>query len=260
MYFARNSLIRTRSAILNFIQAIYKALVHRSTKANSKGNHAHPENESSCQVVMVLGAGRGPLVNATLSASERANCPVRVYVVEKNPNALYTLQDRMTHEWRGLDVHLIAGDMRELDVPEKADIFVSELLGSFGDNELSPECLDGAQPHLKDLQESNARYTICTFPMDHEAIVHGLAGYFEAVLFDDVTLSTHPQRHSPQMVSWFPLAIPIERPQHVRPGERVTVHLWRVVEPRHVWYEWALTEPRPSRIHNAAGQAYKIAL
>ncbi len=32
---------------------------------------------------------------------------------------------------------------------EKADIFVSELLGSFGDNELSPECLDGAQYMLK---------------------------------------------------------------------------------------------------------------
>lgn len=26
---------------------------------------------------------------------------------------------------------------------------MSELLGSFGDNELSPECLDGAQKHLK---------------------------------------------------------------------------------------------------------------
>jgi len=26
---------------------------------------------------------------------------------------------------------------------------VSELLGSFGDNELSPECLDGAQSFLK---------------------------------------------------------------------------------------------------------------
>ena len=40
--------------------------------------------------------------------------------------------------------------MRDLSLPEKADILVSELLGSFGDNELSPECLDGAQKHLKD--------------------------------------------------------------------------------------------------------------
>ncbi len=33
--------------------------------------------------------------------------------------------------------------------PVLADIQVSELLGSFGDNELSPECLDGAQNYLK---------------------------------------------------------------------------------------------------------------
>ena len=39
--------------------------------------------------------------------------------------------------------------MRSLDVPEKADILVTELLGSFGDNELSPECLDGAVRFLK---------------------------------------------------------------------------------------------------------------
>jgi len=39
--------------------------------------------------------------------------------------------------------------MRDWISPEKADILVSELLGSFGDNELSPECLDGAQKFLK---------------------------------------------------------------------------------------------------------------
>ena len=31
----------------------------------------------------------------------------------------------------------------------QADILVSELLGSFSDNELSPECIDGAQEFLK---------------------------------------------------------------------------------------------------------------
>lgn len=40
--------------------------------------------------------------------------------------------------------------MRDFKPTEKGDILVSELLGSFGDNELSPECLDGAQQHLKE--------------------------------------------------------------------------------------------------------------
>jgi protein arginine N-methyltransferase 5 len=39
--------------------------------------------------------------------------------------------------------------MRIIEIPEKADILVSELLGSFGDNELSPECLDGAMRFLR---------------------------------------------------------------------------------------------------------------
>ena len=44
---------------------------------------------------------------------------------------------------------VVSSDMRFWEAPEKADIIVSELLGSFGDNELSPECLDGAQKFLK---------------------------------------------------------------------------------------------------------------
>ena len=43
-------------------------------------------------VVMVVGAGRGPLVRAALRASDSSSVPVRVYAVEKNPNAVVTLK------------------------------------------------------------------------------------------------------------------------------------------------------------------------
>jgi len=51
-------------------------------------------------------------------------------------------------EW-GDQVTVVSCDMREWEAPVMADILVSELLGSFSDNELSPECLDGAQRYLK---------------------------------------------------------------------------------------------------------------
>jgi len=51
--------------------------------------------------------------------------------------------------WEKL-VTIVAADMRLWEAPQQADILVSELLGSFGDNELSPECLDGAQTFLKE--------------------------------------------------------------------------------------------------------------
>ena len=45
---------------------------------------------------------------------------------------------------------VVSADMRQWEAPQKADMLVSELLGSFGDNELSPECLDGAQRFLRE--------------------------------------------------------------------------------------------------------------
>ena len=55
----------------------------------------------------------------------------------------------MRDEMWGSIVEVVSCDMRQWDAPQKADIIISELLGSFGDNELCPECLDGAQKFLK---------------------------------------------------------------------------------------------------------------
>jgi len=101
---------------------------------------------------MVLGAGRGPLVKASLRASERAKREIKVWAVEKNPNAVVTLLNLKRDEW-GSKVTVVSSDMRDWKGGEKADILVSELLGSFGDNELSPECLDGAQHLLKGMDQ-----------------------------------------------------------------------------------------------------------
>jgi len=96
---------------------------------------------------IVVGAGRGPLVAAVRSAAARASADVRIWAVEKNPNAVITLRHRSQLEgWANVEV--IGEDMRFWSAPQKADLVVSELLGSFGDNELSPECLDGAQRFL----------------------------------------------------------------------------------------------------------------
>ena len=48
------------------------------------------EKETKVLTLMVVGAGRGPLVRAALVAAEKADRKVRVYAVEKNPNAVVT--------------------------------------------------------------------------------------------------------------------------------------------------------------------------
>ena len=49
-------------------------------------------------VSQVVGAGRGPLVRASLAAAAETGRRVRVYAVEKNPNAVVTLQSLVASE------------------------------------------------------------------------------------------------------------------------------------------------------------------
>ena len=63
----------------------------------------------------------------------------------------------------------------------------------------------------------NVRSARLTFHIPHAGVLHGLAGYFEAVLYGNVGLSIHPEtkdRISPQMLSWFPLFFPFKVVSH----------------------------------------------
>ncbi|KDQ24653.1 hypothetical protein PLEOSDRAFT_1067469 [Pleurotus ostreatus PC15] len=277
--------------------------------ANMKG---YPSCGSpSSRIFCIAGAGRGPIVQRCLNAIDRSHKAASVYAVEKNPNAFVTLQSRQKNEW-GDRVNLVFGDMRHIDVPEKADILVSELLGSFGDNELSPECLDGAMRFLKPsgisipssytahlaplsssklfnearsgkdekhletpyvvmfqainilsgdgggksgmcgpkIQENvglpltnshNARSAKLVYHIPQAGVIHGFAGYFEAVLYGTVGLSIHPDRKdkiSKDMLSWFPLFFPLKEPMYLPNDAELHVSLWRLTDKRQVWYEW----------------------
>lgn len=125
---------------------------------------------SAC--IMVVGAGRGPLVRAALNGSRSAGCvDVTVYAVEKNPNAVNTLLNAFHDQ---PEVRVVSQDMRDWEAPEKADLVVSELLGSWGDNELSPECLRTICPrYLKPSASSRsipASYTSFVAPLSSHKI------------------------------------------------------------------------------------------
>ncbi|XP_056010372.1 protein arginine N-methyltransferase 5-like isoform X2 [Ostrea edulis] len=149
------------------------------------------EKETKSVVLMVVGAGRGPLVRASIAASHQADRKIRkVYAVEKNPNAVVTLENMKDEMWGDL-VEVVSCDMRQWEAPEKADILVSELLGSFGDNELSPECLDGAQRFLQDDGISiPCEYTSYLSPLQSEKL------YNEVRACKDTTNSNKPFDHN----------------------------------------------------------------
>lgn len=102
--------------------------------------------ESGELVLMVVGAGRGPLVTASIKAALAANKKLKLFAIEKNCNAMNTLnylKKTCWDEYEHVQVEIVCLDMRDYNPTTKADVIVSELLGSLGDNELSPECLDG---------------------------------------------------------------------------------------------------------------------
>ncbi|KAJ5101726.1 hypothetical protein NUU61_003948 [Penicillium alfredii] len=66
----------------------------------------------------------------------------------------------------------------------------------------------------------NVRQTRLSFPSQNRGVCHGLAGYFETVLYGDIELSTNPvtmEAKSASMISWFPIFFPLK-----------------------VWYEWVV--------------------
>ncbi|KAJ3292031.1 hypothetical protein HK104_005609 [Borealophlyctis nickersoniae] len=137
-------------------KAVYQALRDRKPDAGT------------C-VVMVVGAGRGPLVERVLRAADAANRAVRVYAVEKNPNAVVTKED----EWADR-VTVVHCDMRYWEAPEKADILVSELLGSLGDNELSPNVL---MVHSDDGISIPCNYTAFVAPISSTKLFNEVSAY-----------------------------------------------------------------------------------
>ena len=147
-------------------------------------------------VVAVAGAGRGPLVTRALRASEAEQVEIELWAVEKNPNTYVLLQRHNRDDWSSR-VTVVKSDMRSwkgpwredasllqsstspssdisqdpnhsppISVPVQGhtpiDILISELLGSFADNELSPECLDGVlhllAPHGISIPRSYTAY------------------------------------------------------------------------------------------------------
>ncbi|KAI1129873.1 PRMT5 arginine-N-methyltransferase-domain-containing protein [Nemania abortiva] len=334
-----------------------------------------PTSSPEGVVIAVAGSGRGPLVTRALQASETTGVPVKVWAVEKNPNAyVYLLRQNQTvwggrvtvvktdmRAWQGPVVSPSSSDSKSEDgkpVHGKVDILVSELLGSFGDNELSPECLDGIQhvlapgtgisipssytAHVSPIatprlyadisarwaaggdagadafntpwvvrlfaldfvaaarvpdhprfqcawefahpqpqetmdavaarraggvvgggggsmaggvgaNDHNTRQCHLTFVCRSRGVMHGLAGYFEAVLYASeieadkdgnralVELSTLPEnidRKSKDMVSWFPIFFPLKQPLYFPSDSELEVTMWRQTDDAKVWYEW----------------------
>ncbi|CAB4446154.1 unnamed protein product [Rhizophagus irregularis] len=236
-------------------KAVYHALLDRVA----------PES-NQITVIMVVGAGRGPLVTRSLQAAEKAKRNVRIYAVEKNPNAFVTLQNMKSQEW-GDKVTIVFGDMRKWKSPEQADILVSELLGSFAkpqeiwkfEHPNGLMIIDNEGNPINNYH--NTRYSKITFNVKNGGILHGIAGYFESVLYKNIIMSILPETHSEGMFSWFPIFFPLKTPIYLPSNSTIDIHFWRLSSSQKVWYEWCVdTSFGSSFIQNVGGRSSWIGL
>ncbi|KOB65567.1 Protein arginine N-methyltransferase [Operophtera brumata] len=142
------------------------------TTSTNEVQNKNPTDEVHNQTpvtVMVLGAGRGPLVIA----------------VEKNPCAVVVLAAQVREVWRDRDVTVVPGDMRRLNLSPKADIIVSELL-------------DWRGLPLTD----NRRAATVTWEVKQDNVMHGFGGYFDCSLYGGEMISIVPSTHNSHKV-WY---------------------------------------------------------
>lgn len=154
----------------------YGEAIHRFAKDWKESklfHHASLDTTGSVPQVLyvvMIGCGRGPLIRACLRACTAVGVPLHLFAIEKNlPAAAYTawcwdsdpayralLEDCHVVEV----IHIEASQLLEkhvagqLPLPPRfgwCDVVISELLGSLGDNELSPECLEGFYGVLRGL-------------------------------------------------------------------------------------------------------------
>lgn len=120
-------------------RAIIKALVDLQKSSIEEKPH-----------VFFLGPGRGPLINRFFNALSFLSLSPSEFIItaiERNPNVIVTLNERNKLSWNN-QVNILHMDARNYTTSDykmsnpKINMVISELIGSFGCNELMPECID----------------------------------------------------------------------------------------------------------------------
>lgn len=272
--------------------------------------------------LLVVGPGRGPLIKRLFNAIDKLHLNmdyINITTVEKNPNVIIYLEERNRERWNNR-VSIYNCDVRQWKPSYVAEngfhLVISEMLGSFGCNELAPECIDSirrycdrencifipqefssyvapvispslyskvcrskqnerfdkaylpvwdeadimsteyakvwtfntrAYPMAKDYNifdnKHNKRQAHVILKCHRKGTIHGLIGYFSAILYKKVQISTCPTGLGPEphnLVSWLPIYFPIEQPIYITDDQELSIFIKREYKDTRVWYEWSM--------------------
>lgn len=106
----------------------------------------------------------------------------------------------------------------------------------------------------------DARIKRSEFVIDRDAVVTGFAGYFQVVLYKDVTL-TNRNIFKSHSVGCVPMAyFPLKSPQTLSAKEKLKTVFWlhTDAEQRKCYYEWHTTHPIATPLQNLKGDAFTL--
>jgi protein arginine N-methyltransferase 5 len=135
---------------------LYWAAIHMAFQAMVESSH-HSQDRRGFVQCIVVGPGLGRLIRFCLDAARKTQTTVIIHAVEANPLAVEFLKKEYEANCDSVTIHgplVLHPFFRESDLPDslsclchRFDFAVSELLGSFGDDEFLPE-ITAAIQHL----------------------------------------------------------------------------------------------------------------
>lgn len=124
----------------------YKEAIQEQLSTISSSNNTNGE-----YTIAIVGAGRGPIVISLVQAlSKIPHFPLkRIFLVEKNPSCRFNLQHMLDNNKQVIpfsqNITILSKDIRLVQNSDteglKFDLVISEMIGSFGCNEMAPEIL-----------------------------------------------------------------------------------------------------------------------
>lgn len=98
------------------------------------------------------------------------------------------------------------------------------------------------------------------FVMDRDALVTGFAGYFQAAMYKDVTLTTRTLFNN-RNIGCVPMAyFPLKSPQTLNAQQKLKAGFWlhTDADKQKCWYEWHTTAPYPTSFQNLKGESFTL--
>ncbi|ODV88708.1 hypothetical protein CANCADRAFT_45207 [Tortispora caseinolytica NRRL Y-17796] len=207
--------------------------MYRAAIASALKTITDRDPEISCISILLIGAGYGHIIDEIMRCRSEVDDDIefQVVAIERNPVPAAAVKEGYEADYSCLKVLNLDTLKASVRLAELGafDIIVSELIGSFGDNELCPECL--SLPQLCSMKSPDT----IMIPSNITTFVEPI---YSPLLHSEWTAATRsrdefkrlPLIVNPDKVRYFSA-----NPEHAQEGTKSVYFPWKGIKPRELW-------------------------